>query len=47
MANCKTLPSLEEIGAAYDAAFETLPDDLLGTVEGRREFISSALNYLK
>lgn len=24
MANCKTLPSLEEIGAAYDAAFETL-----------------------
>lgn len=47
MANCKTLPSLEEIGAAYDVAFEVLPDNLLGTVEGRREFISSALNYLK
>lgn len=47
MAKCKTLPSVEEICAAYDAAFENLPDDLLGTVEGRREFISSALNYLK
>lgn len=47
MAKCKTLPSVEEIIAAYDAAFENLPDDLLGTVEGRREFISSALNYLK
>lgn len=47
MANCKTLPTSGEISAAYDQAFENLSEDLFGTVEGRREFISSALNYLK
>ena len=47
MANCKTLPTSGEIGAAYEQAFENLSEDLFGTVEGRREFISSALNYLK
>lgn len=47
MVNYKILPLSGEIGAAFDQAFENLPDNLFETVEGRRELISSALNYLK
>lgn len=47
MAKCKILPSLDDIGIAYEHALENISDELIETVEGRRELISSALNYLK
>lgn len=48
MAKCKTLPDLDDVLSAYDAATENYPEDLEpDSVEGRRELISSALNYLK
>lgn len=44
----RAISELVEIGAAYDAAIENFPDNLEpDSVEGRREVISSALNYLK
>ena len=48
MIKCRVVPEITEIGAAYDAAIENFPDNLEpDSVEGRREVISSALNYLK
>ena len=44
----RAISELVEIGAAYEEAIENFPDDLEpDSVEGRREIISSALNYLK
>ena len=43
----RAISELVEIGAAYEVAIENFPDDLEpDSVEGRREIISSALNYL-
>lgn len=48
MIKCKLIPDLEDIGAAYDVAIENYPENLEpDSVEGRRELISSALNYIK
>lgn len=44
----KLLPNLDDVLSAYDVATENYPEDLEpDSVEGRRELISSALNYLK
>ena len=44
----RAISELVEIGAAYEVAIENFPDDLEpDSVEGRREIISSALNYLE
>lgn len=48
MMKYKLIPDLEDIGAAYDVAIENYPENLEpDSVEGRRELISSALNYIK
>ena len=48
MIKCRIIPELVEIWSAYDTAAENFPDTLEpDSVEGRREIISSALNYLE
>lgn len=48
MIKCRIIPELVEIWSAYDTAAENFPDTLEpDSVEGRREIISSALNYIK
>ena len=49
MLKCKLIPDLTDVSLAYTNALDKLNDLNLDetTSEGRREFISSALTYLK